>query len=331
MSFLRLIFFRLIALTLAAFCTVASAKDSLLIYTAVEPEYLAVYKQAFEKQNPDLEIVYIRDSAGPISARLIAEKNHPKADVIFGLSAIALEKLHQIGLLEPYRPQNADLINPKMRSQDFAWFGMNAWGGSICVNTDLLQKRGLPIPRSWEDLLDPIYEGQIVMPSPFSSSTGFMFLLGWIQGMGEEKGWDYVEKLHRNILFYTPSGARPAAMAAQGEILIALTSEAFVKPFMRFKIPVTSIEPESGIAWDAEGCAMPRGTPHPENAKRFLDFCASKEVGDVAATFSGISAIDQYSTKAGQKIAERFIALDFRRAADERQRMIERWQKISTR
>ena len=105
-----------------------------------------------------------------------------------------------------------------MRSQDFAWFGMNAWGGSICVNTDLLLKRGLPTPRSWEDLLDPAYEGQIVMPSPFSSSTGFMFLLGWIQGMGEEKGWDYVEKLHRNILFYTPSGARPAAMAAQGEI-----------------------------------------------------------------------------------------------------------------
>lgn len=331
MSYLRLIFFRLIALTLAAFCTFACAKEPLLIYTAVEPEYLSVYKQAFEKQNPDLEIVYIRDSAGPISARLIAEKNHPKADVIFGLSAIALEKLRQIGLLKPYRPQNADLINPKMRAKDFAWFGMNAWGGSICVNTDLLQKRGLPIPQSWEDLLNPIYEGQIVMPSPFSSSTGFMFLLGWIQGMGEEKGWDYVEKLHRNILFYTPSGARPAAMAAQGEIPIALTSEAFVKPFMRFKIPVTSIEPESGIAWDAEGCAMPRGTPHPENAKRFLDFCASKDVGDVAAAFSGISAIDRYSTEAGQKIAERFIALDFRRAADERQKIIERWQKISTR
>ena len=101
MSFLRLIFFRLFALTLAAFCTFACAKEPLLIYTAVEPEYLSVYKQAFEKQNPDLEIVYIRDSAGPISARLIAEKNHPKADVIFGLSAIALEKLHQIGLLEP--------------------------------------------------------------------------------------------------------------------------------------------------------------------------------------------------------------------------------------
>ena len=108
----------------------------------------------------------------------MAEKDNPKADVILGLSAIALERLNQAGLLDSYSPQNASAINSKMRARDFSWFGINAWGGSICINTELLKKYKLPIPKTWDDLLDPIYKGRIVMPNPVASSTGFMFLMG---------------------------------------------------------------------------------------------------------------------------------------------------------
>lgn len=320
----------LLALSLASASSVF-AKEELLVYTAVEPEFLPTYKSAFEKDHPDIEVTYIRDSAGPIAARLLAEKDNPKAHVILGLSAIALERLREAGVLESYRPQNASEINPKMRASDFSWFGINAWGGSICVNTDLLKKQNLPVPQGWMDLLNPIYKGKIVMPSPVASSTGFMFLLGWIQGMGEDKGWEYVEKLHDNILFYTASGARPAAMAAQGEIPIALTSEAFVRPFMRFAIPVTTVEPKEGIAWDAEGCALPKASPNPKAAKLFLDFCASKPVADIAASFSGIAAIDRYSTPAGQAMAARFLPLDFHSAATQKSDMLARWQSIMAR
>lgn len=182
----------------------ACAKEPLLVYTAVEPEFLSIYKNTFEAQHPDIEITYIRDSAGPITARLLAEKDHPKADVILGLSAIALERLRLEGVLTSYKPKNAEEINPLMRAKDFSWFGINAWGGSICVNTELLEKAKLPIPQSWEDLTDPRYRGKIVMPSPVASSTGFMFLLGWIQGFGEEKGWEYVKNCTTIFSFTRP-------------------------------------------------------------------------------------------------------------------------------
>ena len=129
-----------IVLLFLANASCVSAKERLLVYTAVEPEFLPLYKEAFEKENPDIEITYIRDSAGPISARLMAEKDNPKADVILGLSAIALERLNQAGLLDSYSPRNASAINSKMRARDFSWFGINAWGGSICVNTELMEK-----------------------------------------------------------------------------------------------------------------------------------------------------------------------------------------------
>lgn len=313
---------------LALFSATSSwAAENLLVYTAIEPEYLNVYKEAFEKNHPDIKITYVRASAGPISARLIAEKDHPQADVVLGLSAIALENLRQKGILEPYRPKGYQDINPKMHSPEFHWFGMNAWGGSICVNTDLLKNRGLPIPQSWKDLTNPIYKGQIVMPSPLASSTGYMFFLGWIQGFGENEGWDYYQKLHENMLFYTSSGARPAAMVAQGEIPIGLSSDAFMKPFLKYNIPVTTVEPVEGIAWDAEGSALPKGSPHPELAKKFLDFCASKDVALIAADFSGIAAINRYSTPKGQSISSRFLPLDFERAALEKSSIVKRWQE----
>ena len=261
----------------------------------------------------------------------MAEKDNPKADVILGLSAIALERLNQAGLLDSYSPRNASAINSKMRARDFSWFGINAWGGSICVNTELMEKYQLPVPKTWDDLLNPIYKGRIVMPNPVASSTGFMFLMGWLQAKGEKVGWRYIEKLHENILFYTASGARPAAMAAQGEIPIALTSEAFVRPFLRFSIPVITVEPQEGIAWDAEGCALPQGSPHPILAKRFLDFCASKPVADIAASFSGISSIDRYSTETGKKLVSRFLTLDFRQAAIEKKTITDQWQSIASR
>ena len=300
----------------------------LLVYTAVESEWLPAYKSAFEAVHPEIRIEFVRASAGPIASRLMAERKHPQADVVFGLSAINMEGLRREGLLEPYHPKNAAQLDPRMCEADFHWFGINAWGGSICINTAVLKQHGLPTPKTWEDLTHPQYRGRIVMPSPQASSTGYMFFLGWLQGFGEKAGWDYFDRLNRNVLFYASSGARPAAMTAQGEIAIGLSSAAFIKPFQRYDIPVATVEPEEGIAWDAEACGLPVGSPHPEDARLFLDFCASEAVAQIAARFSGIAAIPQFSTPNGHQIASRFLPLDFNRAGAEKADVIRRWQTL---
>lgn len=132
-------------------------------------------------------------------------------------------------------------------------------------------------------------------------------------------------------LFQAASGARPAAMAAQGEIPIGLSAAAFLKPFLKYKTPVTVVQPEEGIAWDAEACALPRGCPHPQEAKAFLDFCASPAVGEIAAAFSGVAAREGFSTEEGKRIAERFLPMDFARAARDKEAMLTRWHALATR
>ena len=120
-------------------------------------------------------------------------------------------------------------------------------------------------------------------------------------------------------------------MAAQGEIPIGLSAAAFLKPILKYKTPVTVVQPEEGIAWDAEACALPRGCPHPQEAKAFLDFCASPAVGEIAAAFSGIAARECFSPEEGKRIALRFLPMDFARAARDKEAMLTRWHALATR
>src|SRR5262249_39227188 len=147
---------------------IAGAKTALTVYTAVEADDLKKYAARFNEDNPDIEIKWVRDSTGVITAKLLAEKANPQADVIWGLAATSLLVLKPEGLLLPYAPKGVERLDAQFRDADNppGWVGMDAWVAAICFNTVEAQKKNLPKPASWRDLTKPVYKGQIVMPNP---------------------------------------------------------------------------------------------------------------------------------------------------------------------
>src|SRR5206468_4981891 len=117
--------------------------------------------------------------------------------------------------LAPIAPAYRDSKNPP------AWVGMDVWGATICFNTVEAQKKNIPKPETWKDLTKPVYKGQIVMPNPASSGTGFFDVSAWLTLWGDDAGkgggWKYMDALHENIAQYTHSGSKPCNMAATGE------------------------------------------------------------------------------------------------------------------
>src|SRR5450830_1308191 len=200
----------LVAAVLTAFSLNAFAKTELTVYTALEAEQLKTYKKAFEQTNPDIEIKWVRDSTGIITAKLLAEKNRPQADVVWGLAASSLAILDQQGMLESYAPRDLDKIGTHYRdaANPPAWVGMDVWAATICFNTVEAEKQGLTKPVSWQDLTKPEYKGKIVMPNPASSGTGFLDVSAWLQTFGEKQGWQYMDDLHQNIGQYVHSGSK---------------------------------------------------------------------------------------------------------------------------
>src|SRR3990167_9702262 len=151
-------------------------KTKLTVYTALENDQLDPFKKAFEADNPTIEIAWVRDSTGVVTAKLIAEKDNPRADIIWGLAASSTALFATMGMLEPYTPVGADKLKPMFKSgkSPETCVGMDTYLSLVCFNTAEGKKGNKPVPASWADLIKPAYKDSIVMPNPASSGTGYL-------------------------------------------------------------------------------------------------------------------------------------------------------------
>src|SRR5258706_14923504 len=198
-----------IAFALAA-ASASAQKTELLVYTALETDQLKAYTESFNKMYPDIELKFVRDSTGVITAKLLAEKANPQADAILGVAASSMEIFKGEGLLAPYAPNGFAKLtrNYSEGGNPPAWVGQDVFAAVVCYNTVEGQKKGIPKPETWKDLLKPVYKGQITMPNPASSGTGVFDVTALLQTFGEAEGWKYMDALHENNAQYTHSGTK---------------------------------------------------------------------------------------------------------------------------
>jgi iron(III) transport system substrate-binding protein len=319
------------ALALAAFGAGAQ-KTQLTVYTALETDQLKAYQTAFEKSNPSIEITWVRDSTGVITAKLLAEKTNPKADVIMGVAATSLAIFDAEGMLHPYAPQGLAKIAPQYRDAKNppAWVGMDVWGATVCFNTVEAAKRNIPKPETWKDLTKPVYKDQIVMPHPASSGTGFFDVSAWLQLWGEAEGWKYMDALHQNIAQYMHSGSRPCAAAAAGEYVVGISFEYRANREKAQGKPIELVFPKEGLGWDLEAAAIHKGTKNLAAAQKLMDWVASDEaMGLYANNFAivAIPALNKPLPNVPADYGQRLVKNDFAWASKNRDRILAEWSK----
>jgi len=304
----------------------------LTVYTAVEAEDLPRYAEAFNEDFPDIKINWVRDSTGVITAKLLAEKDNPQADVIWGLAATSLLLMKGEDMLEAYAPKGVEKLDPKFVDSDNppAWVGMDAWVAAVCYNTVEAEKAGLTPPTSWKDLTDPKYAGQIIMPNPNSSGTGFLDVSSWLQMFGEDGGWAYMDALHENIARYTHSGSKPCKLAAAGEIPIGISFAFRGAKSKAAGAPLEIIVPSEGVGWEMEATAIIAGTPHQEAARKLVDFSVSMDAmkmynqGYAVVAIPGVAKPVDYFPEG---LVDAMINNNFEWAANNRARILAEWQK----
>ncbi|MBU2053701.1 MAG: hypothetical protein KJ936_02630 [Proteobacteria bacterium] len=64
--------------------TGAIAAEKVTVYTSLETDETVKYLEAARRDMPDLEIDIIRLSTGELGARMLAEKDNPQADLVWG-------------------------------------------------------------------------------------------------------------------------------------------------------------------------------------------------------------------------------------------------------
>jgi len=310
----------------------AAAQTTLTVYTAIEADDLKKYAARFNEDYPGVQIKWVRDSTGVITAKLLAEKANPQADVIWGLAATSLMILNGEGLLQPYAPHNLARLDPQFRDKANppAWVGMDAWVAAICFNTVEAKKRNIPAPATWKDLTKPVFKGQVVMPNPASSGTGFLDVSSWLQIFGEADGWKYMDALHQNVAVYTHSGSKPCAMAAQGEYVVGVSFEFRAARLKKQGAPIDIIFPEEKSGWDMETVAVAKGTKNFELAQALVDWAVSDKAMKLYSEGYAVVAVGALSKPIEflpANMHDKMAKNDFAWAASNRKRILDEWQK----
>ncbi len=322
-----------ILLPLALFAHDSEA-GQLTIYSSAEADTLKTYADQFSAAYPSIKINWVRDSSGVIQARLLGlgENSDIDADVVFAHPAADLVTLGNLGRLLPYNPKGLEKLNIRYRDKTdpAQWVGLYSWASALCVNTNALQKTGIPIPERWGDLTRPALKGNITMPDPSTSGTGLLLVTGWIQMMGEDKAWAYMDKLHENIVLYTRSGSRPCEMAGAGETVVGLSLPARGAKLKRAGAPIDVIVAEDGTGWDMQAAGILKRTDHAGDAKVFMDWAISMAAMESYARNAEVSAMRVRVKKMDflpANISEKMIKVDFDWRAKEKERILTEWKR----
>ncbi len=207
----------------------------------------------------------------------------------------------------------------------------------LIPNTKVLKQKNLPMPKGWHDLLNPVYKDMLIMPNPASSGTGFLQVASLLvlldpdyktKPVEENKAWDFLKELDKNMGQYIKSGSKPAKLTAAGEYAVGC-SFAFVYSSLKKKgFPVALVMPEEGAGFELEANALLKGAKHEAAAKKFLDWALSEGAMKEYAKFKlgvaypgipgpeGLPALDTI----------KLAPMDFPWQSENRTKILEVWQ-----
>ena len=231
-----------------------------------------------------LTLDFVRLSSSESLARLRAEAANPVFDVWFGGTGDPHLVAHAEGLTEFWKPPQWEEIIPSLRnSVGETYIPLYAGAIGFIVNEGVLAQEGLDVPRSWQDLRDPQYKGLLAMPNPNTSGTAYTIIATLIQIFGEEEAWEMLADIHQNVAQYTRSGGAVGLLAGRGDVAVAIQFLHDGVAYIQQGFPVTNYVPTEGTGYEIGGLSLVANAPHPENAKRFIEWALTPEAQQVAA------------------------------------------------
>ncbi len=275
--------------------------------------------------------------SGEALAQLIAEKENPKTDVWFGGTGDPHLQAAELGLTLEHKSPSLTLLQPwaQAQAQQSGYKTVGIYSGPLGFgyNPELLAKKKLPVPRTWADLLKPVYKGDIQVANPASSGTAYTMVATLVQLMGEEKAFEYMKSLHRNISQYTRSGTGPIKAVARGESALSIS---FVHDGPGEKMngfPVETVTPTEGTGAEIGSMSIIRGARNLEAAKKFYEWALTPAAQEMAAAAKQFQVPSNRMAKVDPRVPDfkkiKFIDYNYAKygASAERKRLIAKWEK----
>ncbi len=305
-------------------------KGSVVVYSPHDADPLNAGVNLFMEKYPNVKVEVVAAGTGELCNRIAAESASPIADVLWGGGADSLAAFKEY--FAPYVCANDEFIGDAYKDADDMWIGESPLPMVIFYNKDLIEKAGLSIPETWEDLTKPEWKGKIAYCLPSKSGSAYTQLCTMILGHGgKEAGWDFIKKLYDNLDGkIVDSSGKCHKMVADGEFYVGLTLE---KSAVKYKDEqsVGFVYPKDGTSAVPDGVALVKNCPNEENAKLFIDFVTSKECQTEQSKNWGRRPV-RNDMEVGEGMAKLqdivLVDYDFDWAANEKEAIIEKFNDI---
>jgi len=324
------------ALTLGITAIGAHAADQVNVICSAQAEWCNMIGTVYARTT-GVKINVSMKGSGEALAQLIAEKDNPKTDIWFGGTGDPHLQAAEQGLSLEYKSPSLDQLQPwaQQQAQQAKYRTVGIYSGPLGFgyNTELLAKKKLAVPKSWADLLKPEYKGDIQVANPASSGTAYTMIATLVQLMGEDKAFDYLKGLHKNIGQYSRTGTGPIKAVARGETAVSIS---FVHDAPGEKLngfPVESITPSEGTGAEIGSMSIIKGSRNLAAAKKFYEWALTPGAQEMAAAVKQFQLPSNKYAKVDPRVPDftkiKFINYDYAKygASAERRRLIARWEK----
>jgi len=316
-------------LVAAAWVVPASAGQVLHMYSALDTAESQLYIPEFEKDT-GIKVEWVRLSSGEVLARARVEAKNPQASIWYGGPSQDHVTGKKAGISVPYNPPLDWKLPDHGHDPDWHWVGYYFGAIGFASNTEFLKRVGAQAPTSWEDLLKPVFKGQVAIAFPYTSGTSYTVLATLVQLMGENKAFEYWKKLHANVHHYDKSGSAPVTQAGLGEVGVAVSfSHDILTTGSEQGNPITMTFPKEGTGYEIGGISILKGGPEPELAKKFTDWALSVRAQNLMKQWYRIPLNPKAEVAKGAVRAEqvKLINFDAVKAGEDRDRLIKRWRQ----
>ncbi len=305
----------------------------LTVLCTVTEDWCLVQTKAFEAKT-GIKTNFVRLSSGEAATKLVATKNNPEYSVWWGGPADGFVSAKSQGVLEAYRSPNAAKIADSQKDAEGFWTGVYVGALGMCSNKPEMDKLGLPIPTSWNELLNEKLKGKFSIAHPATSGTSYTTV--WTQmtlnNFDEAKTLDYFKKLHPNVFQYTKSGVAPAQTVGKGEAAagIVFSHDCVAAIESGFKDLVVSFAKE-GTGYEVGAMALIKGGPEPKEGKLWIDWALTaeaQELGGQAKAYQLPTHPDAKAHPKAVKLSElKLVNYDFVKAGEARKALTAKFEE----
>ena len=287
--------------------------------------------EEFEKAT-GIHVNFLRFSSGEALVRVIAEKNNPRVDVLFGGPVETHIAGIKEGIFEPYKPPTFGALAPRFKDPEGYWVGIADDPLVFMSNNKFLKEKNLNPPTSWNDLLSPAYKGMIQMADARTSGTAVTRIFSVIEvfGRDENKAFEYMKKLRQNVQVYTKSGGGGTIPVGLGQAGAGIF---FIVDALKTKqegYDVVISFPKEGIGTSVEAIALLKGAKNPALGKKLIDWSTTPAMQTLYVKYKINFVPAHPEVKTEPSLAEvlkgaKIFPIDEVWAGQNRKKVVERW------